>query len=217
MKIVAVSDIHGSYLQVEKTLQKENPNILIIAGDITTKGNEIEFENAITSFQKFCKIIFAVCGNMDFPSSEKILEKLNCSINSNGKIVDYIGFFGVSASPHSFLKTPYEISENEILNRIKTGYRKIQNTKIKILISHTPPFNTKVDKIFNGQNVGSKNVRQFLENNSVDICICGHIHEASGKDKINKTEIVNCGIAKKNYVVIEIKNESEFKIILNDI
>ncbi|MEK7263160.1 MAG: metallophosphoesterase [Bacteroidota bacterium] len=207
MKIIAVSDIHGAYQSIESLLKRVDADLLIIAGDISTKGSDSEIRNAIEIFQLHSKNIFAICGNMDFPSTENILQEKNIDVNARGKIINDIGFFGVSGAPHSYMKTPYEISEEEIYNCAIAGYSQIQQSRMKIFLSHTPPINTNVDKINSGKHVGSSSARKFIEEMQPDICICGHIHEAFGVDKIGSTVIVNCGPANKYYVEIEIGKE----------
>jgi Icc-related predicted phosphoesterase len=207
MKILAVADIHGAYGHVEQILQRVRADVCVIAGDISTKGSEKEIRNTFVDFQKHQKNIFAVCGNMDFPATENLLIEKNIALNAHGCNVDYVGFFGVSGAPLSSMHTPYEISEEEIYHRACVGYELIQQTRIKIFVSHAPPINTAVDKINVGIHAGSTGIRKFIEKYQPEICICGHIHEAIGQDKVGNTLIVNCGPASKYYVEIDIGKE----------
>jgi uncharacterized protein len=212
MKIIALTDIHGVYKKAEEILFKEKPDIVIIGGDLTTVGTVKEAEKAIKQFQSISNNIFCIAGNMDLPQHDDMFLRLDVSLNGVGKIIDGIGFFGVSAAPYSPLKTPHEISEEEILYKIQSGYAQVRDCQKKILISHAPPYGTKVDIIHSGFHVGSNSVREFVESEQPDAVICGHIHEARGQDKIGKTKIVNCGQAEKGYyAVITIQNEIQIK------
>ena len=139
---------------------------------------------------------------MDPPNLEETFDRLKVSINGKAAIVGEAGFFGVSASPFSPLHTPYEISEEEIRRRAEEGWKRVQGARWKIFIPHAPPFDTKLDKIFAGAHVGSTAVRAFIDHYQPDVVVCGHIHEARGKDSIGKTQIVNCGPAGKGYYAV---------------
>jgi putative phosphoesterase len=206
MRVLALSDIHNAYSTAERILTKEKRfDIILICGDITTHGSSIEAEKAIKDFQNYGKPVLAVSGNMDSLEIDDSLKKMNCSIDGKGTVIDNVGFFGVSAAPISSLNTPYEISEDEILQKAETGWEDVKNAKWKVFVPHSPPYKTKLDKIFTGEHVGSKSIRTFIDQHQPEIVICGHIHEARGIDKLGISQMINCGpAAKGNYAVIEI-------------
>jgi putative phosphoesterase len=206
MRLLAFSDIHGSYHKVDEILVKESVfDAVIIAGDLTTVGSTREAEEAILRFQLHSKPIFAVAGNMDLPEIENSLTRLGVSINARGLTCEQVGLFGVSASPFTPMKTPYEISEEEIERRTESGWKDIASARWKIFVPHAPPHDTKLDRVMTGMHVGSTAVRKAIVKYQPDLVVCGHIHEARGVDTIGKTTIVNCGPAGKGYyVAIEI-------------
>lgn len=205
MKIIAFTDIHGSYRKVEEILTKVSADAVVIGGDITTVGTPAEVERAIEGWKRFGRPLVAVAGNMDSPEIDSALESAGVSVNGRGIKIGDVGFFGVSASPFSALHTPYEISEEETAQRIEAGYRVVRDSKVKVFVPHCPPHGTKVDKVFVGAHVGSKSVRDFIDQEQPDVVICGHIHEGRGQDVIGQSKIVNCGPAGKGYyTVIEI-------------
>jgi Icc-related predicted phosphoesterase len=62
-----------------------------------------------------------------------------------------------------------------------------------ILVTHAPPYNTKVDRI-NGNLCGNKSIRNFISEVKPVLAVCGHLHETAGKrDKIGKTLVINPG------------------------
>lgn len=210
MKILAFTDIHGAYNKVEEILRKEPADVVVIGGDLTTVGSMKEAENAIRSFQSLRQVLLCVAGNMDLSEHDSLFERMGISINGRGKVIGDVGFFGVSGGPKSLLHTPYEISEEEIAKRARDGFADVQHCKVKIFVPHAPPYGTKVDIVHSGIHAGSTAVRDFIEDHKPDVVICGHIHEARGKDKIEKTLIVNCGPAGSgHYVIVEIGEKIE--------
>ena len=199
MKILALTDIHGSYKKAAKIISKAPADVLIIGGDLTTVGTVREAEDAILHFRSLSNHVFCVAGNMDLPQHDDLFARLGVSINGRGVVVDDIGFFGASASPVSRLHTPYEIPEEEITRCIELGYSHVRNCPIKVFVPHAPPYGTKVDIIHAGYHVGSTAVRDFIETHHPDVVICGHIHEARGRDSLGKSNIVNCGSAASGF------------------
>jgi uncharacterized protein len=210
MKILAVTDIHGAYEKATKIIKHEQADIVIIGGDLTNAGSLKEVEAAINLFKPISKKIFAITGNMDLPLHEDFFRSIGISLNGEGIVVGDIGFFGVSASPFSPLFTPNEISEESILIVLEKGYDKIKTARTKIMISHSPPYGSKVDILHSGIHVGSTAVREFIECQQPDVVICGHIHEARGQEILGKTKIVNCGQGGKGYyAIIEVNKNLE--------
>ncbi len=62
-----------------------------------------------------------------------------------------------------------------------------------VLVAHTPPYASACDRLHNGVAVGSKAVREFIEEYQPDVCLCGHIHESRAEDFIGKTHVLNPG------------------------
>ena len=206
MKIIAVSDIHGHYAEIDEILvQEQDFDVLVLAGDLTNQGKPAEAEAAVMSFQRYGKPVFVVAGNMDLPGTEERFQALGAGLNARGIIIGETGFFGVSGSPPTLFRTPYEISEEEIARRLEEGWRAVERTRHRILVPHAPPYRTKLDRTYIGMHVGSKAVREFVTHRRPDILICGHIHEARGVDTLGATRMVNCGQGGRGqYAVIEV-------------
>ncbi len=212
MKIIAITDIHGNYKKAEEIILYEKPDILIIGGDLTNVGSIKEAELAIQKFQKYTAEMLSIAGNMDLPGHDTLFDQHGISINGNGKIINGIGFFGVSGAPLSPLNTPYEIEEKSVSEILIKGFKKIKDTKIKILVSHAPPYGTELDVIHSGRHVGSTAVKNFIEAHDINVLICGHIHEARGKCLFNNIQMINCGEGSKGfYALLRIEDEIEIQ------
>jgi len=72
-------------------------------------------------------------------------------------------------------------------------FLKDHKDKAFVLVTHAPPYGTKLDYICK-DHVGNKSIRKFIKENKVDLTIAGHLHETEGKiDKIDKSTIINPG------------------------
>lgn len=203
MKILCISDIHGDIEKIEN-LKGINPDLILIAGDLTNLGGKQEANLVLNELFKISNTILAIPGNADYYEVLELLEEKNISVHGKGVKIGEIGIFGVGGSNPTPFSTPFEISENQIYELLKKGYEEIKDCKIKILLSHAPPYGI-LDKISSGINVGSKAIREFLEKNKIDYLICGHIHEACGDTKFNNTIAINPGIFSKGCYILDIK------------
>ena len=196
MTILALSDIHGAYEKMMRLVESHpSADVILIAGDLTTHGSPREAESAINRLQQMGKPLLVVAGNMDPPELDDVFERLGVSLNGRGVVVNDVGFFGVSASPISPLKTPNEITEEEIARRAMKGWKEVSPARWKVFVPHAPPYNTQLDVTHSGRHVGSTAVRKFIEQFRPDAVVCGHIHEARGTDTLGTSRIINCGPA----------------------
>lgn len=208
MKVLALTDIHGSYDTAEQIVTLVSPDILVIGGDLTTVGSVGEAERAVRRFQSCVPLVLSVAGNMDLPQHDELFSRMGISLNGRGVVVGEVGFCGASGAPISRMRTPYELTEAEIARALRAGYGAVRGCRHVILVPHAPPFGTRVDIIHSGIHAGSSAVRDVIEECDPAAVICGHIHEARGIDSIGRTKIVNCGPASDgSYAVLEIQED----------
>ncbi len=79
-----------------------------------------------------------------------------------------------------------------------------------IAVIHCPPFGTRCDVLFNGEHIGSRALRDWIEHHQPLLTLHGHIHESpriSGAfaDRIGKTVVVNpgCDHERPHWVLID--------------
>ncbi len=185
MKILAFTDIHSnsSYLkEVYKKFKNENPDIIICSGDISFFS--IDIKKIKRNLEKFDKIVLLIHGNHETP---KFIDKL-CSkniINIHKKIFEFQGLNFVGYGGGGFEYDDKNLEE----------YFNNLNYKLKnwVLITHAPPFDTKLD-VIGKYHVGSKSIKRVIEKFRPILEICGHLHENFYiKDKKNQTLIINPG------------------------
>ncbi len=210
MKLLAITDIHGrTNYDSEINSILNDADLVVIAGDITNFGGKNDALSVLNTIKTLNQNLLAVPGNCD---QREVIELLTTEgINLHGEIreIDNICFFGIGGSGFTPFNTPQEYSDEQI-GLLLGNYRR--TNRIQIFVSHAPPLNTRVDRTLMGIHVGSRHIRSFIEKNQPDLCICGHIHEARGTDRIGKTIIVNPGPFPKHYALIEISDKVEVQL-----
>lgn len=215
MRALILSDFHGyreAFLKAANTVKRVEAEIIVICGDITNFGNVNQAKSLFMPLISLNLPLLYVPGNCDLSSFFK--DSIENAINVHAscvKIKDYT-FIGVGGAPSSYLKTPLELPDNWLMNSLNEGFRLCPSTEKLIILSHAPPFNTKIDMTYMNEHIGSRSVRLFVEKTKPLAVFCGHVHEAPGIDYIKETLIVNPGPAKKgNYALAEINDTIEVK------
>lgn len=206
MRIAYLVDVHDRIDAVPRALAETGDvDLLILGGDITTGGTPDDAERAIESWLPLAPRLLAVAGNMDSAAIDARLAELGVALDGRGIALDDVGVFGVSASPPSPLHTPYEVPEDELRRRIEAGFAEVSGCRLKIFCPHAPPSRTACDRLRSGEHVGSEAVRAFVEREQPDVVLCGHIHEARGRDAIGRSVVLNPGPALAgHYAVLDV-------------
>ena len=206
MRIAYLVDVHGRFDAVADAMRAiGETDLLLIGGDITTGGTPDQAAAAIERWRPLAPRLLALAGNMDSPEIDARLSDLGVALDGRGYQLGAVGVFGVSAAPHSPLRTPYELSEDELDRRIGDGFSAVRDCPVKVFCPHPPPRGTSCDRLPSGEHVGSTAVRTFVNREQPDVVLCGHIHEARGVDRIGITQIVNPGPAGAgHYAIVDI-------------
>jgi hypothetical protein len=107
-----------------------------------------------------------------------------------------VRFAGLGYSTVTPFDTPGEYGEDEIAERLE----KFAAWKPQVLICHSPPLGTPLDRIKEGLHAGSRAVREFIETHQPEYFFCGHIHEAEGVVfQMGGTRAMNVG--KRGYLL----------------
>jgi len=210
MKVLVGTDFHGNEAMFEgftAKAEEERAEIIVVCGDLTHFG---DFEQAryLLSLLAATRVpVLFVPGNCDPPPLVGVdIEGAKCI---HGASVSYSDttFLGVGGSPPTPFSTPFEMAEQDILKALNHASANLGGDRWIVLVSHTPPFNTRLDKTGRGRHVGSVSVRRFIEKTKPSVVFCGHIHEAKGKDRIGNTILVNPGPARHGDYVIALFDE----------
>jgi putative phosphoesterase len=206
MKILVLSDIHNRLDYSEPVSARlQEADLVIIAGDITNFGGRDEAKHVIERLAAYNPKILAVSGNCDRPGVTEILTYHNMNLHASPTVIERVMFFGIGGCNKTPFHTPQEYTDEE-MTRIFGRFQKKPDIDKYVLVTHAPPYKTKLDAIFFGFHVGSKAVRKFIESFQPDMAVCGHIHEARGVDKVGKTLIINPGPFPKHYALVDLND-----------
>ena len=216
MRVLILSDFHGYHEAFTKAAFEANRlkvELIALCGDITNFGHVKQARSLMTPLTNLNLPTLYVPGNCDLSSFFE--EKIYKAQNIHAKCVtikDYT-FIGVGGAPSCHLNTPLEFPEKWIMNSLNKGYKMCPSPKKLIVLSHSPPINTKIDLAYLNKHIGSQSLRRFVEEKKPLAVFCGHVHEASGIDWIGETLVINPGPAKKgNYALVEINDRIQVKL-----
>ena len=199
LKILAAGDIHGDTRlasSLAERAEKEKVDLVILCGDLTQSDQPAK--GIISPFTKRNKKVLLIPGNHDSFATVDFLAELYGVKNIHGYSVKYddVGIFGCSAVNSGI----HQIEESEIYNLLKKGFDGIKSLKKKIMVTHTPPTSTRMEKFshaFLGSkevNVASTGVEKAVRKLKPDLLLCAHLHEAEGiEEKLGDTLIINVG------------------------
>ena len=212
MKILVIGDIHGSVARVQKIVElihNKDIDLVLITGDLTELGDAREAEEVLKPLKDFR--ILAVPGNMDSEAVLHLLEEKRISLRGKKERIGKFSFTGFGGglenNAGNFLSNEEKIK--------KTLLELMQGEKNIILLTHLPPFDTNIDKSRNGMPIGSKAVKEILEEEQPIIHLCGHAHSSFGEEKIGKTISINIGAVKEGRaLLLELGEKLKWKEIL---
>ncbi|MBE6504069.1 MAG: metallophosphoesterase [Methanobrevibacter sp.] len=223
-KILAISDIHGEENENLYTYLNNNEDIdlVIILGDITDFG-PLDFVGPFIEKIADCGVdVIAIPGNCDPKGICNAINEVSFCLHNNIIAYGDAILFGYGGSNETPFNTPGEIQDNKIYGdvyELLANYDYVYNEnvpKVKILVTHAPPFNTEADKLESGDHVGSQGILKSIHEFEPQINICGHIHEAKSLSKIGiTTDVANPGMLKDNgAVLIDVIDGSNYDISL---
>lgn len=222
-KILAISDVHGQENEnLYAYLNNNDINLVLVLGDITDFG-PLEFASEFLDKVADCGVdVIAIPGNCDPKGICNAINEVSFCLHNNIIAYDDAILFGYGGSNETPFNTPGEIQDNKIYGdvyELLANYDYVYNKdvpKVRILVTHAPPYNTEADKMENGEHVGSAGILKSIHEFEPEINVCGHIHEAKSLSKIGiTTDVANPGMLKDNgAVLIELKGGADYDISL---
>jgi len=190
MKILAFVDLHRNGKALEEIKKKsKKADIIVCAGDISIFENKLD--KLLFQLNSLKKEILIIRGNHESEESLKYLSKLLSNIkyiDEKSYIKDDYLFLGYGGGGFSMVDKHFI----KLSKRFEKKIKKNRDKKI-ILVTHAPPYKTKIDRI-GKESCGNKSIKNFILKVKPDLVISGHLHENSGKkDKISTTIVINPG------------------------
>ena len=190
MKIFVLVDLHSSLKALEvitKKVKKEKPDAIACAGDLTIFEQGMKY--ILFELSKLKIPCFIIHGNHETEDDMRNVCKMFPNLiflHKKSHIINNVIFLGYGGGGFSTEDKGFE-------KAAKQFEKKIKSYKERVLITHAPPYNTRLDKIME-KHCGSKPIKKFIEKNKITLNVCGHLHEnAEKEDKIKDTRIVNPG------------------------
>ncbi len=191
MKLLAFTDFHASPIALKRVLlaaKKFKPDFLVCTGDITIFEHNLDW--VLKQLDSMPKKVILIPGNHEegpqFREICKRYKNLLCIDRASCRVGGKYLFLGYGGGGFSFTDPQFRTWSAKAAKRIKDG-------DIVILLTHQPPYGTKLDKIIS-HSCGNKDIRKFIEKYPIKLAISGHLHENfNARDKLGKTVLLNPG------------------------
>ena len=204
---IVMGDLHDSTARFDAIPGLAEAEGVIVTGDLTVTGGVAAARRVLDALSARNPRILAQIGNMDRGEITDWLESEDRNIHARVRLLaPDTAIMGVGGSPFTPFGTPSEFPEARFADWLDHMWRTARRSRRVVLVSHTPPRDTRCDRLTVGSLVGSTAVRDFLLECQPDVCLCGHIHEARSLDRLGRTVLVNPGpLAAGGYAVLSVE------------
>jgi hypothetical protein len=195
VKALIFSDIHNDKIALEK-LMAIDADAYFAAGDLVSWARGLDKMGEVIKGRG--DRVYVLPGNHESASDiAEFCERFGfVDFHGATEEIGGVRFAGLGYSTVTPFDTPGEYSEEEIAQRLE----KFAAWKPQVLVCHSPPLGTPLDRIKEGLYAGSRAVREFIEKHQPAHFFCGHVHEAEGVViQIGATRAMNVG--KKGYLL----------------
>lgn len=189
MRLLVFSDIHGDAAALRRLMEIE-ADFYVAAGDLANWGRGLDALGPI--LQTRADRTWVLPGNHeDIAAIDAFCRKFGFT-SMHGKRFEAGGWHvaGLGYSNPTPFDTPGEYTEEQMARHLApfAGFDPM------ILICHCPPKGTPLDEARPGMHFGSTAVKEFIDKQQPAWFLCGHIHEAAGREThLGRTRAVNAG------------------------
>ena len=183
------SDIHNDSKALEKLMDIE-ADYYFAAGDLVNWARGLDKMGEI--MKPRAERVYVLPGNHETEADIAAFCSRYGFVNFHGGLIEIEGtqVGGLGYSGPTPFDTPGEYSEQELRDRLA----KFSGLDPLVLICHTPPRNTALDRAGEGLHFGSEAIGEFIQREQPRYFYCGHIHEAAGQHiTLGRTQAWNVG------------------------
>jgi len=179
LQIVALADIHGAltYLSaVEDPIRQADA--VIIAGDITNFGDAEAAAEVLDALEAINPHVAAVHGNCDRPEVQTYLADRCLGVHGEARQIGNLICVGVGGALVCSGRTPNEVDDAVLMAALdQVGQAPNPGLQPLVLVTHQPPYGTRLDTLGGGIHAGSRAIRAFIERYRPILAVSGHLHE----------------------------------------
>ncbi|HMU28115.1 MAG TPA: metallophosphoesterase family protein [Solirubrobacterales bacterium] len=190
MKILAFSDLHRDLDQAARlTEMSRQADVVIGAGDFASIHQGLEETiDALAGIETPTVLVPGNNETLDALKEATAGWSAATVLHGEGIELDGKTFYGlgggIPVTPWDWSFDLEEADAGNMLAGLPAG---------AVLVVHSPP-KGHCDESGNGMSLGSTAILKAIEEKQPQLAVCGHIHEAWGKEsKIGPTEVVNLG------------------------
>lgn len=196
---IVAGDVHEDAVMLGRIPGVAGAEGLILSGDLTNRGGAAKADAVLSLARRANPRVLAQVGNMDLAAVDARLEALGLNIHRQARLLaPGLALMGVGWSTPTPFGTPSEAPEADIAAWLAEAHAKAvqlagEDGQILAVI-HNAPHGTALDAIGGGVHVGSRAVREFLLRAQPAVCVCGHIHEGVGEERLGACLVLNPGL-----------------------
>lgn len=200
LTVLLLADVHGRVTVLRRIVGRSSFDLALVAGDVSNYSGGA-YREVLEVLSRSVPLTVVVPGNVDPPEVarlgfENVLVVHRQVVEVRGLRVAGVG--GGLGFP--FWGVPYltDAHMSSFVGELE-GFLRSGGPPLHVLLTHTPPAMTDLDRIYSGEHVGSRRLREFVETYGPPLHVCGHVHEGRGVARIGRTVAVNPGPAMAGY------------------
>ena len=176
MKFLTFTDLHENkdgLKALVKRAAESDIDFVVCAGDISSFGRGLR--TVLKAFNELGKPFYVVPGNHEEGEGfdAVVQEFKHCiSLDRKAMMVGEYVFLGYGGGG-------FAMKDQEFRKIARFWYGKFNGQKI-VLLTHQPPFETKLDALHN-RHVGNEDFRDFILRIKPKLVVSGHLHETVGE------------------------------------
>lgn len=194
VRLAVIGDVHAHERHLGRVLERiarEPVDGILLVGDIGAGGRRLRvlghsdflylksLERVLTDVRSISPVCLWVPGNHDLPDLRG-----DGNVDHGCGEIAGLRIAGIGGSGPARFGFAYEWNDDDIRARTVPT--------CDVLLCHTPPFDTELDRLPSGRHVGSRALREIALRHD-GVYVCGHIHESPGAVVLGRALCMNVG------------------------